>query len=52
MFLGEYLDELIIFNLIKCFKIDVSIILGNIEEFMIKDIGYLVVWFLGNIVEI
>ncbi|NHB03187.1 hypothetical protein EWZ67_07025 [Helicobacter pylori] len=39
-------------NLIRRFKIDVSIISGNIEELTTKDIGYLVVRFLGNITEI
>ncbi|GAA8470066.1 hypothetical protein HpNP8_01320 [Helicobacter pylori] len=33
------------------FKIDVSIISGNIEELTTKDIGYLVVRFLGSITE-
>ncbi|MDZ5336874.1 NIL domain-containing protein, partial [Helicobacter pylori] len=46
------LDEPIISNLIKRFKIDVSIISGNIEELTTKDIGYLVVRFLGNVAEI
>ncbi len=52
VFLGEHLDEPIISNLIRRFKIDVSIISGNIEELTTKDIGYLVVRFLGNVVEI
>ncbi|MBH0276838.1 hypothetical protein I6847_03325 [Helicobacter pylori] len=51
MFLGEHLDEPIISNLIRRFKIDVSIISGNIEELTTKDIGYLVVRFLGNTAE-
>lgn len=51
VFLGEHLDEPIISNLIKRFKIDVSIISGNIEELTTKDIGYLVVRFLGNVAE-
>ncbi len=51
VFLGEHLDEPIISNLIKRFKIDVSIISGNIEELTTKDIGYLVVRFLGSVAE-
>ncbi|GAA9657135.1 methionine import ATP-binding protein MetN [Helicobacter pylori] len=51
VFLGEHLDEPIISNLIRRFKIDVSIISGNIEELTTKDIGYLVVRFLGNTAE-
>ncbi|WRC45987.1 NIL domain-containing protein [Helicobacter pylori] len=37
--------------MIRRFKIDVSIISGNIEELTTKDIGYLVVRFLGSVAE-
>ncbi|AFI03369.1 methionine ABC transporter ATP-binding protein [Helicobacter cetorum] len=52
VFLGTQIDEPIISNLIRRFKVDVSIISGNIEELRTKNVGYLVVKFLGEVLEV